>query len=146
MNTESDRPSPLIELADLTLHVARKLRGYPLQNPEIAPLSPLECLVLLHVNRNPGTSPSRLAQDLDLSSSNTASAVRGLIGKGQLDRRADPADRRGAHLYLTEDALRAIVTVHRTWTDLLGGMGLPADDVLTTVRTLAAIEAALGEP
>ena len=45
---------PLVRLADAVLHVERKLRAYPLQDPAVAPLSPLECLVLLHIDANPG--------------------------------------------------------------------------------------------
>lgn len=137
---------PLVELADLTLHVARKLRGYPLQHPDVAPLSPLECLALLYVNRHPGVSPTQLARELALTSSNAATAVRGLVAKGQLERHPDPVDGRGACLHLTESAEQAILIVHRTWRDVLGAARLPEDDLLTTVRTLAAIDAVLVEP
>lgn len=138
--------SPLVELADLTLHVARKLRGYPPQNADVAPLSPLECLVLLHVHRHPGVSPSRLAHELDLTSSNAATAVRGLVGKGQLERRADPGDGRAACLYLTGAAEQAIVIVHRIWIEVLGAADLSDEEVLITVQALNKINAILAEP
>lgn len=137
---------PLVELADLVLHVERKLRSYPLQDPSLPRLSPLECLVLLHIAAHPGAAPSALASNLLLTSSNTSTALRGLIGKGQVERRPDPTDRRGVNLYLTEDAERCVATVQGMYHDLLAPLGLPAADVLTTVRTLHAINTALNEP
>src|SRR3546814_1288794 len=69
---KAGRSDLVVQLADTVLHVARKLRAYSLKNPGVVPLSPLESLVLLHVHRRPGVSPSDLAQELALRSSNTA--------------------------------------------------------------------------
>lgn len=143
VSTGSD---PLVQLADAVLHVERKLRAYPLQDPAVAPLSPLECLVLLHIDAHPGAAPSGLASSLSLTSSNTSTALRGLIEKGQVERRPNPADRRGARLHLTEEAEQSVRIVRSMYRDLLGSLGLPAEDVLTTVRTLHAIDSALGDP
>src|SRR3546814_14327667 len=79
--SKAGRSDLVVQLADTVLHVARKLRAYSLKNPGVVPLSPLESLVLLHVHRRPGVSPSDLAQELALRSSNTATAVRGLDRK-----------------------------------------------------------------
>jgi len=137
---------PLVRLADAVLHVERKLRAYPLQDPAVAPLSPLECLVLLHIDANPGVAPSGLASGLSLTSSNASTALRGLIAKGQIERRPDPADRRAARLHRTEEAARSVGIVWGMYRDLLGSLDLPAEDVLTTVRTLQAIDTALSDP
>src|SRR3546814_5574611 len=64
----SGRLDMQVELADTTLHVARKLRAYSQQLPDIVTLSPLECLVLLHVYRRSGVSPTDLAHELALRS------------------------------------------------------------------------------
>lgn len=140
------RPDLLIELADATLHVARKLQAYSLQDPDIVPLSPLECLVLLHVHGHPGVSPSSLAHELALRSSNAATALRGLIRKGQMVRKADPSDRRAACLHLTPAAQRAIVSVRSRWHELLAQADLPEKDLRTAVRVLTTIDATLAEP
>ncbi|HRN83196.1 MAG TPA: MarR family transcriptional regulator [Hyphomicrobium sp.] len=142
----SGRSDPLIELADTVLHIARKLSAYSLQNPEVVPLSPLECLVLLHVHQHPGVSPSNLAQELALRSSNASTALRGLIEKGQLERTSAPSDGRAARLHLTPLAERSIEIVRRTWRELLAPAGIPAQDLKVAVRVLAAINATLAEP
>lgn len=54
--TTCDEPDTLIDLADVTLYLARKLSSYHFQNPAIVPLSTLERLVLMHLERNPGLS------------------------------------------------------------------------------------------
>jgi len=142
----AETPDLLVELADATLRVSRKLRGYPLQNPEVVPLSPLECLVLLHVHERPGLSPSDLAHELALRSSNAATALRGLVEKGQVERKPDPADKRAAHLYLTPLAAQSIETVRRTWHELLAPANIPVEDLRVAVRVLATIDATIVEP
>lgn len=65
MNTKkSEMLSPFVELAEVALRVARKLRGYPLQKPEIVALSQLECLVLLHVKHRPGVPLGENGEEL----------------------------------------------------------------------------------
>ncbi|RVT69683.1 MarR family transcriptional regulator [Agrobacterium sp. CNPSo 2736] len=139
-------PDPLVELADVTLRVARKLRGYPLQDPQIVPLSQLECLVLLHVERYPGVTPGDLGEELRLRSSNASTALRGLVEKSQLERRADESDGRIARLFLTPQAKHSIKTVRDTWRGLLAQAGLSGSDVLITLRTLTALDTSLAEP
>lgn len=136
---------PLVELAELTQHLARKLRGYLMRDLPVVPLSPLECLVLLHVDRHPGISPSRLAAELSLTSSNTASALRGLIDTGQLERSPDPADRRGACLRVTQDAATSIVLVRRFWRELLSDADVTEDEVRAALRTLQAVNSVIDE-
>lgn len=138
-------PDALVELANMILHVARKLRDYPLKHPEVAPLSPLECLVLLHVHGAPGVTPSRLSAELSLSSSNTATAIRGLVDKGQLERRRDPEDKRSVHLRTTPSAQRSIRIVQQQYHDLLAAVGVPDDDIAVTVRTLTVIHSQISE-
>lgn len=143
---DPETPDLLVELADATLRVSRKLRGYPPKNPDIVPLSPLECLVLLHVHQHPGISPSDLAQELALRSSNTATALRGLVEKGQVDRKPDPSDKRAAHLHITGKAEQSIEAVRRTWHDLLAPANISLEDLQATVRVLATIDTMLVEP
>lgn len=143
---DSEARDLVVELADATLRLSRKLRAYSLRSPEIVPLSPLESLVLLHVHEHPGISPSCLAQDLALRSSNAATALRGLVEKGQVERKPDPADKRAAHLHLTPLAARSIETVRRSWQELLAPANIAAEDLRVAVRVLVTIDATLVEP
>lgn len=133
-------------MADTTLHVARKLHAYSLQNPGIVPLSPLECLVLLHVHKRPGVSPSELAHELALRSSNTAAALRGLIEKEQIERRADSLDKRVARLYLTPLAEESIIVVRSNWKELLLKADITLEELRIAVNVLSSIDTILAEP
>lgn len=136
----------LVELADATLHVARKLRAYSHLNPDIVTLSPLECLVLLHVHRSPGVSPSDLAHELALRSSNAATALRGLVKKGQVERRANATDKRAACLHLTSAAQQAIVRVRSTWLEAMSQVDISETELDVAIRVLSAINNTLAEP
>lgn len=136
----------LIEMADTTLHVARKLHAYSLQNPGVVPLSPLECLVLMHVRKRPGVSPSELAHELALRSSNAATALRGLVEKGQVERQADSLDKRVARLFLTPLAEEAVVVVRSTWKELLLQADISVEELRIAARVLTVIDSTLAEP
>lgn len=136
----------LIEMADTTLHVARKLHAYSLQNPGVVPLSPLECLVLMHVRKRPGVSPSELAHELALRSSNAATALRGLVEKGQVERQADSLDKRVARLFLTPLAEEAVVVVRSTWKALLLQADISVEELRIAARVLTVIDSTLAEP
>lgn len=140
------QPNPLlIQLADEVLQVARKLQAHPLQNPDIVPLTPLETLVLVHVHRHPGVSPSDLAHELALRMSNASTALRGLIEKGQVERKSDPSDGRAACLHLTPAAEQAVAFTHRQWHELLTQIDIAEHDIHATVRTLTTINTTLAE-
>ena len=141
--TTCDEPDTLIDLADVTLYLARKLSSYHFQNPAIVPLSTLERLVLMHLERNPGLSPSELSHDLALRPSNTSTAVRGLIAKNQLRRVSDPDDGRSARLYITTTAQRSIELVHQEWHELLGRAKVSNADLAAALNTLQALSAAV---
>lgn len=141
--SEPTGDDPLVQLADGILHVGRKLRAYPLRESQVVPLTALECLVLLHIDGDPGVTSTSVANNLSLTSSNASTAVRGLVQKGQIERRNDPADGRTVRLHLTEEAQQSVATVRRIYRDLLARVGLPEQDVLATVRTLHAIDAAV---
>ena len=145
IHTDNERSS-LIELGDLVLLVARKLRTVPETDDETAPLSPLECLVLLHLHSHPGASPSSLAQGLGLTTSNTATALRGLANKRQIERRKNPADGRAAKLYLTDSAERAVDSVHEDWRRLLAAADIDQESLTAAVQTLMRINQALTKP
>lgn len=136
----------LVGLADTTLNVARKLKVYSHHTPEIVALTPLECQVLLYIYQFPGVSPGDLSQQMALRSSNTASALRGLIRKNQVERRPNTSDRRAACLHITAAAEQAIVTVRNTWHELLSQAGISESELDVAVRVLNTINTSLLEP
>lgn len=136
-------PEPLIELIDSVLHVARRLDAYRYRDPGIAPLTPLERLVLLYVRRRPGVSPTTLANDLALRTSNASTALRGLAAKGLVDRAADPADRRSIRLHLTPAAEEGLALVHREWRALFARHALTDEEMRTAIDVLERIDEAI---
>ncbi len=65
--------------------------------------------------RRPGLSVSEAAAELGLQASNLSSAVRSLVARGELERRADPADRRIVRLYPTMQALAVRAAQEHAW-------------------------------
>ncbi len=141
----SDRAALLRELADTILHIARKLHTHTSHNPSVVPLSNLESLLLMKIERQPGMSPSELSQLLALRSSNTAAALRGLAEKGMVVRQPDPRDKRVTQLYITPTAADSIMTVHRGWTELLKQADIPDEKLEDTVNVLIMLDSSLEE-
>ncbi len=139
----SDELDTLIDLTDATLHLARKLSSHHFRNPDIVPLSQLERLVLMHLHRNPGLSPSELSHDLALRPSNTSTAVRGLVGKDQLRRDSDPEDGRSARLFITATARRSIDLVHREWHELMDRAEVSDANLAVALSTIEALSFAM---
>lgn len=72
-------------------------------------LSRMEFDILVFLHNNPGRDTARDIVALrGLPKSNVSQAVEVLMGKGLLDRRQDPEDRRRVHLHLTEEAHRLL--------------------------------------
>lgn len=78
-------------------------------------LPPTEFEVMRYVDRHPGTSVGGAAEALGLRQSNVSAAVRGLAGRGLVERVADAADRRVARLHPTPLARRRRETVEQAW-------------------------------
>ncbi|QYL24824.1 MarR family winged helix-turn-helix transcriptional regulator [Mycolicibacterium diernhoferi] len=68
------------------------------------PLPASELLVLRAVMDDPGRSVSEVATAVAMQPSNVSAAVRGLCGRGLLEKRVDPADRRVSLLHPTARA------------------------------------------
>ncbi|HDX8866768.1 TPA: MarR family transcriptional regulator [Klebsiella michiganensis] len=141
----ADHSDLLLELARTTLNIARKLQAYAHQNPDVVPLSPLESLLLMNIQQCPGVSPSDLANDLSLRSSNAAAALRGLVEKGLVERHSDPSDKRVIQLHLTLAARDSIMAVHRSWKSLLMQPNIPEEDLHAAVRVLCILNSTLAE-
>lgn len=137
--------APVVELADAVLHLARRLGSHRFADPGIVPLSQLERLVLQYVNRNPGVTPSELAHDLALRSSNASTALNGLVKSGQLRREEDPADKRAVRLYITKAAEESIRLVHREWQALFAAARISDSALRDAAQTLHTLDAAMDE-
>ena len=81
------------------------------------PQSELEVMRLLV--RRPGLSVNDVARELGLQASNASTAIRLLIARGALERRADLADGRVARLYPTPDAYAARERRELSWGEAL---------------------------
>lgn len=125
-----------VALHDLSRAVRRAEGG---QEGGLPPLPPTEFEVMRYVDAHPGTSVGGVAAGLDLRQSNVSAAVRGLVGRGLVERAADAGDRRVTRLHPTPHARARREPVEAGWARALGAAlaGLPAEDA-DAVRRAAA--------
>ena len=95
-----DRVNQLAMLADTVVRLARRIQVIDMPD-DVEFLSNLETIVMNRIDDAPGITPKRLAEELNLKSSNTSAALRQLEAKGLVDRRPDPTDGRGACIFPT---------------------------------------------
>ena len=105
----------------------------------LEPLPPSELEVMRLLVRRPGLSVGDVARELGLRPSNASAAVRGLLARGLLERRADQRDGRITRLEPTAEAQTIRRRREAAWGNLLRThlTRLPAQDVATL---LAAVE------
>lgn len=111
--------SGITDLADVLLSVARKITVRADEDPGFVTLTQLECLVMRHIDKHPGITPSRIAAAVGLKTSNASTALRSLEAKGFITREPDPRDRRTVHIYPTPLAADNLRRVRRVWHSLL---------------------------
>jgi DNA-binding MarR family transcriptional regulator len=109
----------LADLADLVLRVSREIDPNGSSVLDVVPLTGTEVLVLRWVDLHPGTSPSATAEATTLQRSNLSAALRSLVAKGMVDRRADPRDARLVQLFATEQAAVNIRVLRAHWASKL---------------------------
>jgi DNA-binding MarR family transcriptional regulator len=116
-----------VALHDLSRAV-RRAEGA--QDGALPPLPPTEFEVMRYVDAHPGTHVGGVAAGLDLRQSNVSAAVRGLVGRGLVERAADPGDRRVTRLQPTPLARQRREPVEAGWARTLGAAlaALPAED------------------
>ena len=129
-------------LADLVLNVGRKIQARTIAEVGQAVLTHLEVLVLRHVARQPGVTPTTLARQLSLKSSNTSAVLRSLEHQGLVARAADASDRRIVRVIPTDATGRMVRDVSRYWEGLLGSL-IPDADLRAALVALRALDAAL---
>lgn len=127
-----------VALHDLVWLLPRTLD--PLAEAELEPLPPTELEAMRLLVRQPGLSVGEVASELGLRPSNASTAVRGLLARGLLERRADTSDGRITRLVPTARAQAIRRCREQAWGNLLRAQltRLPAEDV---AKLLAAVEA-----
>jgi DNA-binding MarR family transcriptional regulator len=107
---------------------------YPHPKPPEAQLA-----LLRHVEAHDGVTVRKAAEALLMKPNNVSALVSQLTEQGLLERRQDPADKRVAHLHLTERARHELAEVHRL-------MSAHVTGALSTMTDgdLKALGAALG--
>ncbi len=140
-----DRAAQLADLAHFVLSVARDLRLNGHEDPGVVEISELESLVMDHVQRHPGVSPSRICATVGIRSSNTSAVLRSLEAKGMIRRDPDPGDRRAVRVHPTEAAARNLATVRREWSRFLAPHVDDSAALETAVELLRGISGSISQ-
>lgn len=93
------------------------------------------------VTHAPGTRVSDAAKELGLAGNSVSTLVNQLVGLGLLRREVDPADRRAALLYVTDEAVERLAAWRARRTELMEHLvaGLPAADRAALAAALPAL-------
>jgi DNA-binding MarR family transcriptional regulator len=130
--TIRSRQESWAEFADLVLEIAREIqfRGYA--SPEAVSLTPSEGTVMRYLMREPGALPSQVAFATGLQRSNLSAVLRGLEGKGLIERVADPGDGRWVRVHPTPRAMRNYDLARGEWASAVASAadGDPAVDAI----------------
>ena len=130
--------SPAFLLAQLGAHAATKFA----ERLSAIDLSPPHAGILRFVNGAGGISQQALAANLRILPSRLVVLIDELEGRGLLERRADPSDRRSYALHLTDkgrDTMKAIGRLAREHQDaLLGALSAEERDQLASLLSRVA--------
>lgn len=135
--------SPLIRFVDATLFVSRRINTFYHTMPGVVPMPNIEAMMLRHVYRSPGITPSQLAEDIRLRPSNASVALRNLENKGMILRVPDEEDRRSTRLQVTEEAKRHMGLVHQEWSEILDFAGVSDDEYRQALDVMLRLKQAL---
>ncbi|MDT3442601.1 MarR family transcriptional regulator [Pseudofrankia sp. BMG5.37] len=130
------------ELADLALIISREIqfRGYI--DERAVTLTQSEGMVMRYLQREPTATPSRIADATGLQRTNLSAVLRGLEGKGLVERRAQPDDRRGVIVRATERGRSNYALVRNEWAAAVsaaaGNNTSHLDSALRLLRTVTA--------
>ncbi|WP_327633993.1 MarR family winged helix-turn-helix transcriptional regulator [Kribbella sp. NBC_00482] len=103
------------DLADLVLMISREIqyRGYA--DESAVPLTQSEGIVMRYLLKDGPAAPSRIAAATGLQRTNLSTTLRGLDGKGLIERQADPDDGRGVAVSPTEHGRGNYAVVRQEW-------------------------------
>ncbi len=129
------------DLADLVLIIAREIqfRGYT--DARAIPLSQSEGMVMRYLQADPDAPPSRIAAATGLQRTNLSAVLRGLEGKGLIERHASSEDGRGVTVRPTEHGNRNYALVRQEWAAVVSAAAdhdtANLDQALALLRTIA---------
>ncbi|WP_246267318.1 MarR family winged helix-turn-helix transcriptional regulator [Nonomuraea typhae] len=103
----SIQPRPAFLLAQIGAHAARRFA----ERVAVLGVAPSDIGVLRMILTNPGRSQQSLAEELGVVPSRVVALLDALEGKGLVERRRNPADRRNYALHLTEEGARVMAAV-----------------------------------
>lgn len=130
-------PDPLAELADRIVQISRRIEPHVLG---AVPLTATEATVLRWVHRHPDSSPSEAAEATALQRSNVSTALKGLEGKGMIERYRDADDARLVRLRLTSHAEEDSAGLNERWravlTEALDGDCGGVDEAVDLLRRI----------
>ena len=129
------------DLADLVLIIAREIqfRGYT--DARAIPLSQSEGMIMRYLQTDPDAPPSRIAAATGLQRTNLSAVLRGLEGKGLIERHASPEDGRGVTVRPTEYGKSNYALVRQEWARAVSAAaGGDSSDLDPALRLLRDIE------
>ena len=125
----------------LIKNIWQKLARY--YNQRLAPydLTVPKALLLLEISPDSGENPKSLTAKLDLESSSMTGLLDRLEKKGLVERRRDPADRRGILIFLTPTGIQARQTIQSLVEELDRKLQetLASEDIKAFRRVITAI-------
>ncbi|KIQ66819.1 MarR family transcriptional regulator [Kitasatospora griseola] len=129
------------EFSALLVGIQRLIRRRLRSGLEHPPLRGAQVELLRLVQDTPGLRVSDAAEELFLAGNSVSTLVNQLVGQGLLRRETDPADRRAALLYTTEEAARRLADWRARRTALVGEVlaELPADQRTALMRAMPAL-------
>lgn len=115
----------------------------PEAEADLEPLPPSELEVMRLLVRRPGLSVGEVARELGLRPSNASAAIRGLLARGLLERRADTHDSRITRLAPTAKAQAIRRQREAAWGEQLRARlkQLPPEHVATLLAATEGVEA-----
>jgi DNA-binding MarR family transcriptional regulator len=152
MNPYPEMPDPADEYLTLVLDadlmllaVTERLRQHWSAHAAALGLTAAQVKVLLRLTPGEAVPMRKLARQLHYDASNLTTLVDRLVGRGALERQADPADRRVKALVLTPEGNRLR---DQFWHNLVTDPGpltpLRQDDLRTLTRLLAKLDQPTG--
>lgn len=115
----ADGAADIADLAANVLLLARRLHAAEADVEGIVQLGGVETLVMHHVDRNPGVSPTAMATAVGLRPSNASAALRSLERHGMVERRKAADDARRIELWATATAHSNLLALRDHWRDIL---------------------------
>jgi len=141
-----DNAVDLADLAAIVLLLSRRLHAAEAGVEGIVQLGGVETLVMHHVDRHPGVSPSAMASAVGLRPSNASAAVRALEQHGMVERRRAVDDARCVELWATPRAHRNLELLRARWADMLAPHMPDIDGVRAATTLLERVDEALTGP